>query len=109
MTTIIKSTESGRIYTAELMTPSGDALPEIMEGSGIEISRDDGAPFEVPTDEEAEWWVHWAETEELIGDARENADDAMKAKDDELIDEFDGDFETLQWHECELFGIEYKL
>jgi hypothetical protein len=109
MTTTIKSTESGRIYTAELMTTSGDMLPDIMGNSGIEFSLDDDARFEVPTDEEAEWWVHWAETEELIGDARENADDDTKAEDDELIDMFGSDMGTLQWRECELFGIEYKL
>lgn len=107
MTTTIKSTESGRIYTAELPTSSGDTLPDIMGNSGIEFSRDDDARFEVPTDEEAEWWVHWAETEQRIWEARESADDATKEKDDELIDEFGSDFETLQWRECQLFGIEY--
>ena len=108
MTTTIKSTESGRIYTAELPTPSGDMLPDIMGNSGIELSLDDAARLEVPTDEEAEWWVHWAETEQRIWEARDEADDATKAEDDELIDMFGSDMGTLQWRECELFGIEYE-
>ena len=108
MATTIKSTESGRIFTAELIDAKsgGNMLSDIMAVSGIEYSLDDAAEFEVPTDAEAEWWVHWAETEPRIWEARENADDATKAEDDRLIGAYGHDMEELQRRECELFGID---
>lgn len=110
MTTTIKSTESGRIYTAELVDgeTGENILSDIMGNVGIEFSADANATFEVPTDDEAEWWVHWSEIEPRIWAAREDADDATKAEDFAMVDAFGHDMETLQRRECELYGIDYE-
>lgn len=102
----IKSTETGKTVEAELIDPKtqSDMLADIIGMSGIETDEDWN--FLVDSDEELGWWVNWAETEPLIWDARDEADEETKAKDDELISAYGSDLGLLQDMECKLFGIE---
>lgn len=76
----------------------------LLGGCGIEADEDRNFP--VDSDEELDWWVDWAETEPLAWDARDEADEETKAKDDEPISACGSDSGLLQDMERKLLGIE---
>lgn len=104
--TTIKSDKGGYVREADLRDEVGqDVLIDIMGNSGCTVV--DGNIVYVDTDDDVDWWADWARREQLIWQARDEADDEQVAADDRLIDELGYSMEDLQMAECKLFGIEY--
>lgn len=67
MATIIR-TEDGKLHELSLRTEDGvDYLADVMGNSGVAMSEDDRAEFDLTT-EDYEWWKVWAANEQLIND-----------------------------------------
>lgn len=105
MTTTIKISETGEVRELECVIDGQDILADVMAGCGESVEVED-ADFLVDTAKDAEWWAEWARIEELVHAAYAEADEAVRAEDEQLSIDWGHDMEELHLRECALYGIE---
>ena len=101
MSTNIKATDTGATYSYQ---SDGNFLDDVIGNSG-DYESDESTWL--MSDDDARWWMEWAEREEAINAAYDIADADVRVKAEQLVSDWGHDFEELQRRECELYGIDY--
>lgn len=101
----IKNTETGAIEELSCVIDGIDILADVMGGSGVERDYTEDGMVYLLDEYGIEWWRTWAENEQAIHAAREDACKEAVEADDALISDFGYDMELLQEKEMALFGI----
>lgn len=99
--TNIKNTTTGEIIEAGCIIDGINILDDVMGDSGIEH---DGEGFLLEDDEVA-WWLRWAEREERIYTAYQDANEDERRECEKAIEEWGHDFEALQDAEEVALGL----
>lgn len=103
MTTIYNTTTK-ELIEAEVVTAGMDFLADVMGGCGLERSERDDADFDLD-DDDAAWWLRWAEREQRITDRAEELGEEADMIICGLTAEYGQNMELLQDMEERALGI----
>ena len=103
MTTIYNTSTNEKVEL-ELISNGMDFLPDVMGGCGLERSARDDADFDLD-DDDAAWWLRWAEREQRIIDRAEELGEEADMILCGLAAEYGHDMELLQDMEEKALGI----
>lgn len=119
--TTIKNTTTGEILDMACIVEGVDILADVLGGCGVEsvaLSEDDiekqikagstntsESAFALE-DDEVDWWQRWAEREERITEAYEEAGEEVRKAYEIAISEYGYDMEALQDEQERILGIE---
>lgn len=101
MATTIKNTETGEILDLECIVDGVDILADVIGGSGFDAD-DEGWLMD---SHDVSWWARWAEREERITAAYEDATDEAKAACQKAVDEWSHDWVAMQDAEEVALGL----
>lgn len=106
----IYNTDTREIIEAACIVDGQDILADVMGNSGLETIQpwaDEGDTtwaFALDADEAA-WWIRWAEREERIAAAYEDANEEQRLAYERAVDEYGYDFEAQQDAEEAALGL----
>lgn len=121
MTTTIKNISTGEIIETSCTIDGIDILGDVMGSSGIEVTaltdeeigklanagntNTPGWAYALD-DDDVDWWVRWAQREERINAAYEEASKDARAACEAAISELGHDFEALQDAQEAILGLD---
>ena len=100
--TSVKNLTTGEVVELECVVCGIDILADVMGGSGVEH----GGEHWAMEDDDVLWWTRWAEREERICSAYDEADDDTRRAYEEAIVRWGHDMEALQDEQERVLGIE---
>lgn len=103
--TTIYATDTDTIHEAEFIFNGQDALADMMGNNGVMTNHDHDCDFEM-TEEEALWWVRWAEREERVNEASKEATQEQWCELLAAAEIYSSDLEAMQNEEERILGIE---
>ena len=98
MSTDIKNTTTGEIIELECIVDGQDILDDVLAGAGVTYvaTDEDGSWAFALEDGDVDWWRRWAEREERIAAAYEDANEAERKAYEQAINDWGHDYERLQ-------------
>lgn len=98
MSTKIKNTTTGEITELACIIEGQDILADVMGGAGVpQVPANEGGDWAFGLEDgDVEWWSRWAEREERIVSAYEDASEDERKAYERAISEWGHDYERLQ-------------